>query len=102
MNYGKEFDLYSQFKMGGIYIKPSKRGTFRAAARRHHMTVSEFARKVLNNRANYSDAMVKKANFARNAAKWHKKEFGGDMTKQFYITPNNIYKLTYDYKFHNC
>lgn len=83
----------STFKMGGIYIKPSKRGTFRAAARRHHMGVQEFARKVLNNRAQFSSAMVKKANFARNAAKWHKKEFGGDMTKQFYITPNNIYKL---------
>ena len=57
------------------------------------MGVQEFARKVLNNRANYSAAMVKKANFARNASKWHKKEFGGDMTKQFYITPNNIYKM---------
>ena len=93
MNYGKEFDIYSQFKYGGIYIKPSKRGTFTSAARRHHMGVQEFARKVLNNRAQFSAAMIKKANFARNASKWHKKEFGGDMTKQFYITPNNIYKL---------
>lgn len=82
-----------EYKYGGIHIKPSKRGTFTAAAKRHHMSVQEFARKVLNNRANYSAAMVKKANFARNASKWHKKEFGGDMTKQFYITPNNIYKM---------
>jgi GH24 family phage-related lysozyme (muramidase) len=83
----------ASYKMGGIYIKPSKRGTFRAAAKKHHMGVQEFARKVLNNRAQFSAAMIKKANFARNASKWHKKEFGGDMTKQFYITPNNIYKL---------
>lgn len=80
-------------KYGGIHIKPSKRGTFTAAAKRHHMSVQEFARKVLNNRAQFSAAMIKKANFARNASKWHKKEFGGDMTKQFYITPRNIYKL---------
>lgn len=83
----------AQYKMGGIHIKPSKRGTFTAAAKRHHMSVQEFARKVLNNRAHFSAAMVKKANFARNASKWHKKEFGGDMTRQYYITPNNIYKL---------
>ena len=84
------------FKYGGIHIKPSKRGTFTAAAKRHNMGVQEFARTVLNNKANYSAAMVKKANFARNASKWHKKEFGGDMTKQYFITPNNIYKLDGD------
>lgn len=81
------------FKYGGIHIKPSKRGTFTAAAKRHHMSVQEFARTVLNNRARYSAAMVKKANFARNASKWHKKELGGDMTKQYYITKNNVYSL---------
>lgn len=81
------------FKYGGIHIKPSKRGTFTAAAKRHHMGVQEFARTVLNNRARYSAAMVKKANFARNASKWHKKELGGDMTKQYYITKDNIYSL---------
>ena len=57
------------------------------------MSVQEFARTVLNNRARYSAAMVKKANFARNASKWHKKELGGDMTKQYYITRDNIYSL---------
>ena len=80
-------------KYGGIHIKPSKRGTFTAAAKRHHMGVQEFARTVLNNRARFSAAMVKKANFARNASKWHKKELGGDMTKQYYITRDNIYSL---------
>ena len=81
------------YKYGGIHIKPSKRGTFTAAAKRHHMGVQEFARTVLNNRARFSAAMVKKANFARNASKWHKKELGGDMTKQYYITRDNIYSL---------
>lgn len=81
------------YKYGGIHIKPSKRGTFTAAAKRHHMGVQEFARTVLNNRARFSAAMVKKANFARNASKWHKKELGGDMTKQYYITKDNIYSL---------
>lgn len=81
------------FKYGGIHIKPSKRGTFTAAAKRHHMDVQEFARTVLNNRARFSAAMIKKANFARNASKWHKKELGGDMTKQYYITRDNIYSL---------
>lgn len=81
------------FKYGGIHIKPSKRGTFTAAAKRHNMSVQQFARLVLNNRARFSAAMIKKANFARNASKWHKKELGGDMTKQYYITKDNIYSL---------
>lgn len=53
-------------KGGKIYIKPSKRGTFTAAAKKRGMGVQEFASKVLANKGNYSPAMVKKANFARN------------------------------------
>lgn len=60
----------NQFKDGGIYIKPSKRGTFTAAAKKRGMGVQEFASKVLANKEDYSSAMVKKANFARNASKW--------------------------------
>ena len=60
----------NQFKDGGIYIKPSKRGTFTAAAKKRGMGVQEFASKVLANKEDYSPAMVKKANFARNASKW--------------------------------
>ena len=55
---------------GKIHIKPSKRGTFTAAAKKRGMGVQEFASKVLTNKENYSSAMVKKANFARNAAHW--------------------------------
>lgn len=62
---------------GKIHIKPSKRGTFTAAAKRHGKSVQSFASQVLANKEDYSPAMVKKANFARNAAKWH--SFGGDL-----------------------
>ena len=55
---------------GGIHIKESKKGTFTAAATKHGKSVQEFARQVLANKENYSSAMVKKANFARNAASW--------------------------------
>ena len=63
-------------KGGGIYIKPSKRGTFTSAATKHGKSVQGFAAQVLANKSNYSPAMVKKANFARNAAKWHHKDGG--------------------------
>ena len=63
---------------GSIHIKPSKRGTFTAAASKHGMGVQEFASKVLANKDDYSPAMVKKANFAKNAAGW-KHELGGNL-----------------------
>ena len=62
-------------KFGGgkdIRIKESKRGTFTKAAKANSMSVQGFANKVLNNPGNYSAAMIKKANFARNAAKWNR------------------------------
>lgn len=62
---------------GNIHIKPSKRGTFTAAAKKHGKSVQSFASQVLANKENYSPTIVKKANFARNAAKWH--SFGGDL-----------------------
>lgn len=74
----KQIDKGLQYaEGGGIHIKPSKRGTFTAAATKHGMGVQEFANKVLANKEDYSPAMVKKANFARNASKWH--AFGGDL-----------------------
>lgn len=68
--------LYNEYgNGGGIHIDPSKRGTFTSAAKRHGMGVQEFASRVLSNKDDYSTAMVRKANFAINAAKWH--ESGG-------------------------
>lgn len=66
---------------GGIHIAPSKRGTFTAAATKHGKSVQEFASQVLANPDNYSSTMVKKANFARNAAKWHAN--GGLLSNNF-------------------
>lgn len=56
---------------GPIHIAKNKKGTFTAAATKHGMGVQEFAGHVLANKDKYSSAMVKKANFARNASKWH-------------------------------
>ena len=70
--YANSGPLFWLFDKGGkIHIKESKRGTFTAAAKSRGMGVQEFASKVLANKDEYSPAMVKKANFARNFAKWH-------------------------------
>lgn len=55
----------------GIYIKPSKRGTFKAAAKKAGKSVQAEATAVLKSKS-ASPAMKKKANFARNAAKFKK------------------------------
>lgn len=55
---------------GKIFIKPSKRGTFTAAAKKRGMRVQEFASKVLANPDDYTEAMRKKAQFAKNSAHW--------------------------------
>lgn len=58
-------------KKGGINIKPSKRGTFTAMAKKAGKSVQGEAASVLAN-PKASPAAKKKANFARNAAKWRK------------------------------
>lgn len=79
----------TEFAEGGkIYIKPSKRGTFTAAAKSRGMGVQEFASKVLANKDNYSPAMVKKANFARNASHWH--DGGGMLLSDFFTNGVDI------------
>lgn len=61
------------FKSGGkIHIKKKNRGKFTAAAKRAGQSVQEHARSVLND-PNATPLQKKRANFARNAAKWHKK-----------------------------
>lgn len=85
-------------KGGSIRIKPSKRGTFTAAAKKHGKSVQAFASQVLANKENYSPAMVKKANFARNTAKW-KHANGGNLNTVaplIYPAPEWIYTPTYN------
>lgn len=61
---------------GGIHIKKSHRGLFTKEAKEHGMGVQEFASHVLANKDKYSPEVVKRANFARNAAKF---ALGGDI-----------------------
>jgi hypothetical protein len=65
------------FKEGGIMIKKENRGKFTESANRANMGVQEYARHILVNKEDYSPTLIKRANFARNAAKWN--AFGGDL-----------------------
>lgn len=65
---------------GSIHIKPSKRGTFTAAAEKRGKSVQAFASQVLANKENYSPAMVKKAVFAHNAKSWKHDDGGYNWT----------------------
>lgn len=66
----------NEYKTGGsIKLDPAKKGTFKAQATRMGMSVQEAATYILKNKEEFSPAMVKKANFAKNFAK----ELGGEM-----------------------
>ena len=80
---------------GGIHIDPSKKGTFTAAATKHGKSVQGFASQVLANKENYSPAMVKKANFAKNASKW-KHAYGGPMGMYFDGTGDEYNGIPYE------
>lgn len=54
----------------GIHIKESKKGSFTRMAKKAGKSVQAEATAVLNN-PDASPAAKKKANFARNAKKWH-------------------------------
>ena len=54
----------------GIHIKKENRGKFTASAKNAGQSVQEHAKSVLNN-PNATPLQKKRANFARNAAKWH-------------------------------
>ena len=60
-------------KKGGkskIHIKKENRGKFTASAKAAGQSVQEHAKSVLND-PNATPLQKKRANFARNAAKWH-------------------------------
>jgi len=68
----------------GIEIKPENRGKFTEWAKERGMSVAEAANKVMANTDEYSEGVVKMANFAKNARKFKKgqdgletKELGG-------------------------
>lgn len=80
--------------MKKIRIKKNKVGTFTAAAKKHGKSVQAFASQVLANKDNYSPAMVKKANFARNSAKWH--DEGGPLFNYNDLKKDDYGLLTYN------
>jgi hypothetical protein len=61
----------------GIEIKPENEGKFTRWANVRGMSVQEAANKVMANTDEYPPAVVKMANFAKNAAGWNK-EYGGE------------------------
>lgn len=61
----------------GIEIKPENEGKFTRWAEARGMSVQEAASKVMANTDEYPPAVVKMANFAKNAAGW-KHEYGGE------------------------
>ena len=63
---------------GGIHIAKSKEGTYKAAADRRDISMSELADRIKANPENYSTALRRKANFYNNFAR-HKKSDGGNL-----------------------
>lgn len=63
---------------GGIHIAKSKEGTYKAAADRRGISMSELADRIKANPENYSPALRRKANFYNNFAR-HKKSDGGNL-----------------------
>ena len=71
-----EFEIFGIpfLKIGKkIHIKKKNRGKFKASAKRAGQSVQEHARSVLNN-PKATPLQKKRANFARNAAKWKHQE----------------------------
>ena len=61
----------------GIEIKSENEGKFTRWAQARGMSVQEAASKVMSNTDEYPPAVVKMANFAKNAAGWKKQDGGG-------------------------
>lgn len=73
------------YKRGsGIHIKKKNRGKFTASAKRAGKTVQQHARDILAD-PSATPLQKKRANFARNSAKWNKKKDGGILIKMFGI-----------------
>lgn len=107
-NTNTNLNILSNFAANGgsINIKPSRKGTFTAAAKRHGKGVQEFATHVLANKEDYSPAMVKKANFASNSRHWSH-DYGGNLNKyiegqEYDVTEEEIKllkKLGYEFEY---
>jgi len=90
-----EIDPMMDEAKSGIEIKKKNRGKFTRWAKARGMGVQEAAKKVMANKEKYSPAVVKMANFAKNAAKFKREEGGEGLPKaQFNINMDFIKSLT--------
>lgn len=84
------------FKRGGaIHIKPQNRGKFTKWAKSHNMGVQEAASHIMANKGNYNSQLIKRANFAKNAANFKHAEGGGVGTLEDYGTDPSIFARNY-------
>lgn len=89
----------------GIHIKPENKGKFTAYANSHGQSVQQAASSVLAN-PNASPTLKKRANFARNAAKWHRHgtddaKYGGvevERDELIFRPDEHGYQLVADFK----
>lgn len=65
-------ELFFMKNGGGIHIKKKNRGKFTKSAKAAGKSVQEHAHDVMND-PNATPLQKKRANFAINAKKWHKK-----------------------------
>jgi hypothetical protein len=82
---------------GKIHINPANKGKFTASASKAGMGTQEFARHVLAHKDNYSTTQIKRANFARNASKFHH-ELGGSLEENNLVQENDQQNPFYQYK----
>lgn len=78
----------NRFNDGGINIKEENKGKFTALANTHGMTPLQMANHIFANKDNYSSTQIKRANFVRNAVKWHAE--GGNLDNQFSDFRNGV------------
>jgi hypothetical protein len=69
---GSKRSSSSKSSKSSIHIKPENKGKFTADAKKHGESVQERAKEVLKPGSKASPKEKKRANFARNAAKWKK------------------------------
>jgi len=81
------------YARSGIYIKPENRGKFTSYANRHGESVQEAASRILGNKEDYPPYLVKRANFARNAAGWQKGQNGMEVEPPPSFSPLSFRKL---------
>ena len=87
---------------GKIKLNPANKGKFTAKAKAAGMGTQAYAKKVLSD-PNASAETRKQANFARNAAKWHKNEGGmvGPLSSVKYKKMGGKITEEFEQKYHN-